>query len=160
MIKSSEMFIVLINFQKKNVQIMDDFDIIILAASSSKQFIESCTLLQEDSTSKNPSLTVQNATVQTKTGRRRTTSINQPESVIRPTSITPPPSGQLLPKSLLPIMGERTLLSNLLLTLTEAGVQSRHHIFIVVKKSEQALIASQLDKIGRFSGAVTKKYKN
>jgi len=30
----------------------------------------------------------------------------------------------------------------------------------VVKKSEQALIASQLDKIGRFSGAVTKKYKN
>jgi len=29
-------------------------------------------------------------------------------------------------------------------------VQSRHHIFIVVKKSEQALIASQLDKIGRF----------
>lgn len=136
---------------------MDDFDIIILAASSSKQFIESCTLLQEDSTSKNPSLTVQNATVQTTAGRRRNRSMNEPEA-IRPMSITPPlTGGKLLPKTLLPIMGERTLLSNLLLTLAEAGVQTKHHIFIVVKKSEQALIASQLDKIGRFSGAVTKK---
>ena len=131
---------------------MDDFDIIILAASSSKGFIESSTILNEDSTSKNPSLSVQNANVQTTTGRRRNRSINQPDNSISDSLPPPSTNSKLLPKTLLPIFGERTLLTNLLLTLSEVGVHSRHHIFIVVKKSEQALIKSELDKIGKFSG--------
>ena len=150
---------------------MDDFDIIILAASSSSRFNESCSLLQNGNvvaTGPKPSGAVTGAVQSTVGGpakspdainhRQRTRSrsdrpagaaaaaqaLDNATQSASSGSTLPASNSVLLPKTLLPVVGDRSILVNLLYTLLEAGVPQKHHIFLVVKKSEQLLVETTL----------------
>ena len=52
-----------------------------------------------------------------------------------------------LPKTLLPLCYNQTLLSNILFTLYQAGFTTKNQIYVVVKKTECAAITASLKKI-------------